>query len=242
MNLFDSWLVNQTIAHRGLHGKKAPENSLASFEKAIEKGYAIELDVQMLADGTPAVFHDEQLKRMTNQDGYICHIKKEDLPSYKLLKTDQTIPTLEQVLALVAGRTPLLIEIKNTGKVGELESNVLKVLKDYTGEYAIQSFNPFTLNYFYTNAPEILRGQLSGSFHDSDLSRLKKHFLRRMVFNKKVSKPNFISYEAEMLPNRFVRKYKSLPLLAWCVKSQEEYLRVVKYCDNIIFENFEPKI
>jgi glycerophosphoryl diester phosphodiesterase len=242
MEIFDSWLVNQAIAHRGLHDKKAPENSLAAFEKAIKKGYAIELDVQLLSDGTPVVFHDEQLQRMTNQDGYISQLKQEDLPNYKLQKTNQTIPSLQQVLDFVAGQTPLLIEIKNSGKVGQLESQVLKLLKNYNGEYAIQSFNPFTLAYFHDNAPEILRGQLSGSFADADISRLKKSFLRRMVFNKKVSRPNFIAYQAELLPNRFVRKYKHLPLLAWCVRTQEEYLHVVKYCDNVIFENFEPKI
>lgn len=242
MEIFESWLVTQYIAHRGLHNKKAPENSLLAFKKAIEKGYAIELDLHLLQDGTPVVFCDEELKRMTNKDGYISKLKKEDLNSYKLLKTDQTIPTFKEVLDLVNGQTPLLIEIKNTGKVGEIESTVLNMLKDYSGEYAIQSFNPFTLNYFYVNAPDILRGQLSGSFKNSDVSRSKKFFLKRMTFNKKVSKPNFISYEYSYVPNRFVRRFKHLPLLVWCVPSQEEYMRVVKHCDNIIFEGFEPKI
>lgn len=242
MEIFESWLVNQYIAHRGLHNKKAPENSLLAFKRAVEKGYAIELDLHLLQDGTPVVFNDEELKRMTNKDGYISKLKKEDLSSYKLLKTDQTIPTFKEVLDLVNGQTPLLIEIKNTGKVGEIESIVLNMLKKYNGEYAIQSFNPFTLNYFYVNAPDILRGQLSGSLKNSDISRAKKFFLKRMTFNKKVSKPNFISYEYINVPNRFVRKYKHLPLLVWSVPSQEEYMKVVKHCDNIIFEGFEPKI
>lgn len=242
MDIFDSWLVNQYIAHRGLHNKKSPENSLAAFKRAIDKGYAIELDLHLLEDGTPVVFHDDELKRMTNKDGYISKLKKEDLKNYKLLKTDQTIPTLQEVLDFVDGQTPLLIEIKNTGKVGALENVVLNMLKNYHGEYAVQSFNPFTLNYFYLNAPDILRGQLSGSFRDSDVARAKKYFLKRMTFNKKVSRPNFISYEYDYVPNRFVRKYKHLPLLVWCVPSQEEYMKVVKHCDNIIFEGFEPKI
>ena len=242
MEIFESWLVNQYIAHRGLHNKKAPENSLLAFKRAVEKGYAIELDLHLLQDGTPVVFHDDELKRMTNNDGYVSKLKKEDLSSYKLLKTDQIIPTFKEVLDLVNGQTPLLIEIKNTGKVGEIESIVLNMLKNYNGEYAIQSFNPFTLNYFYENAPDILRGQLSGSFKNSDMSRGKKFFLKRMTFNKKVSRPNFISYEYTTVPNRFVRKFKHLPLLVWSVPSQEEYMNVVKHCDNIIFEDFEPKI
>ena len=242
MDLFDSWLVNNYIAHRGFHTPKAPENSMGAFKNAIEKGYPIELDVQLLEDNTVVVFHDYVLKRMTNQDGYVSKLKKEDLKNYKLAGTQETIPTLKEVLELVNGKVPILIEIKNEGKVGRLESEVIKILKDYKGEYAVQSFNPFSLNYFYQNAPEIIRGQLSGSFEDFDSTRIVKALLKRMAFNKKYSKPHFIAYESKMMPNRFVKRYKHLPLIVWAVKSQEEYMNVIKYCDNIIFEQFEPKV
>ncbi|MGI5841728.1 MAG: glycerophosphodiester phosphodiesterase family protein [Christensenellales bacterium] len=242
MDIFDSWLVNTYIAHRGFHDKKNPENSMGAFENAIKKGFAIELDVHALKDNTIVVFHDESLKRMTNQDGYISNLTKEDLPNYKLLATEFSIPTLEEVFALVNGQVPILIEVKNTSKVGVLEQEILRLVNNYKGEVAIQAFNPLTLNFFYNNAPLIWRGQLSGSFEDADVSRIKKYLLKRMIFNKKISKPNFISYEAKMLPNRFVKKFNNLPLLAWCVKSQTEYLNLAGKCDNIIFENFEPKI
>lgn len=242
MKIFDSWLVNTYIAHRGLHNSEYPENSLGSFENAIKHGFAIEIDVHIISDGTVVVFHDEHLKRMTNKDGYLSALKSEDLNTCFLANTTYTIPTLKEVLKLVDGKTPLLIEIKNTGKVGELEASVIDILKDYKGEFAIQSFNPITLNYFFQNAPQFLRGQVSGSLKDSNLSKLKKHFLKRMYFNKSLSKPHFIAYEAAALPNRSTRKYKHLPLIAWCIKSQAEYLKVVKHCDNIIFENFLPKI
>ena len=137
---------------------------------------------------------------------------------------------------------PILIEIKNQYKVGQLEQSVIDLLKDYEGDYAVQSFNPFSLAYFKKHAPQILRGQLSGSFKKSDLSWIKRLLLKKMRFNKKVSQPDFISYEASALPNRFVKKYKTLPLLAWTVRSKEEYHKVVKYCDNIIFEKFDPEI
>lgn len=242
MDLFNSWLVQQPIAHRGLHNATVPENSLTAFSKAIECGYPIELDVQIIADGTIVVFHDDSLSRLTDNDGYLKFLNKEDLKYLSLKGSNEKIPTLEEVLDLVDGKVPLLIEIKNEGKVGELEKGVLELLAEYKGEFAIQSFNPYVLEYFYKHAPEIPRGQLSSYFRDVKLSFFKKYALKRMMLNKRVSHPDFLSYEAKRLPNRFTRKYKDLPLLAWTVRSQSEYLKVVKHCDNVIFEDFEPMI
>lgn len=242
MDLFKTWLVEDYIAHRGLHDDKAPENSAAAFQNAIKEGYPIETDVHQISDGTPIIFHDSSLQRMTGQDGYVKNLKKEDLKDLRLKGTDQKILTFDEFLKLVDGQVPILIEIKNNNKVGELESALYSKLKNYKGEYAIQAFNPFVLEWFKNNAPEVIRGQLSGYFKGEELSFIKKLFLKRMVLNKKVSQPHFISYEASTLPNRFVRKYKTLPLLAWTVRSQEEYMKVIKFCDNIIFEGFEPKL
>ncbi len=241
MDIFKSWLVEKYVAHRGLHDEESPENSLSAFEKAIEKGYVIELDVQQIADGTVVVFHDTSLSRMTGQDGYLKNLITEDLSACYLEGTKETIPTFQQALDLINGRTPIIIEVKNTLKVGSLESSTLEILKNYKGQFAIMSFNPYVLSWFKENAPEILRGQLSAFFKKDKLSLVKKVVLKKMLLNK-VAQPNFIAYEAEHLPNRYVRKFNNLPLLAWTVRSQEEYMRVVKYCDNIIFENFEPKI
>lgn len=241
MDIFKSWLVEKYVAHRGLHDEESPENSLSAFEKAIQKGYVIELDVQQIADGTVVVFHDSSLSRLTGQDGYLKNLIQEDLSACYLGGTKETIPTLQQALDLIDGRTPIIIEIKNTLKVGSLESATLDILKNYKGQFAIMSFNPYVLSWFKENAPEILRGQLSAFFKKDKLSIIKKVVLKKMLLNK-VAQPNFIAYEAEHLPNRYVRKFNNLPLLAWTVRSQEEYMRVVKYCDNIIFENFEPKI
>lgn len=242
MDLFRTWLVETPIAHRGLHNKDIPENSLAAFSNAINNGYAIELDVQMLSDGTVVVFHDESLSRLTGNDGYIKFLNKSDLEILSLNGTKEKIPTFEDALNLISGRVPILIEIKNNGKVGELEGKVIEMLKNYKGQYAIQSFNPFVLQYFRHHAPEIIRGQLASYFKNKKMPFFQKFALKRMMLNKKISKPDFISYDARNLPNRFVSKYKKLPLLAWTVKSQTEYMNVVKYCDNVIFENFEPKI
>ena len=242
MDLSKTWLVENNISHRGLHNEEYPENSLGAFEHSIIKGYPIELDVHLLKDGNIAVFHDDSLSRLTGKDGYISNLTTEDLKDYKLLNTDYYIPTFEEVLNLVDGKVPLLIEIKNTGKIGELEQKLLSYLRTYNGKFAIQCFNPYVLEWFKINAPEILRGQLSGYFKGENLSFVKKFALKRMLLNKKVSDPNFISYESKHLPNRFVKRFKKIPVIAWTVRTQTEYLRVIKHCDNVIFENFEPRI
>lgn len=242
MDLFKSWLVETPIAHRGLHDATFPENSISAFKNAIKNGYAIELDVQMLSDGTVVVFHDESLSRMTGNDGYLKFLTKADLPMLKLNGGKETIPTLEEALTAIGGETPVIIEVKNNSKVGELEQKVIDILARYNGEYAVAAFNPLVLNYFKEHAPNILRGQLAGFLKNIKMKFITRWGMKRMVFAKKLSGANFIMYEAKTLPNRFVRKFKKLPLLAWTVKSQEEYLRVVKYCDNIIFEGFDPKI
>ena len=241
MDIFKSWLVERCIAHRGLHNDEFPENSLGAFQNAINNGYPIELDAHIISDGTLVVFHDDSLSRMTGKDGYLKNLTKSDLENYHLADTEYTIPTFEDVLTLIDGKVPLLIEVKNTNKVGALETKLLEMLRAYKGEYAIESFNPYVLEWFKNNAPDILRGQLAGFFKGEKLAFIKRFALKRMVLNK-IAKPDFIAYEASRLPNRFVRKYKSLPLIAWTVRSQKEYMKVVQYCDNVIFENFEPKI
>lgn len=241
MDLFHTWLVEKYIAHRGLHDNNAAENSLSAFKNAIDKNYAIELDVHQISDGTLVVFHDETLSRMTGKDGYLQSLTKKDLKNHKLGGTEDCIPTLDEVLKLVAGRVPLLIEVKNETKIGSLEQKLYDTLKKYNGEYAIQSFNPYVLIWFKENAPEVIRGQLSSKFKHVKLSWIKKYVLKRFKLNKQ-SQPHFISYNADDLPSRFIRRYKNLPLLAWTVRSQNDYLKVIKYSDNIIFEGFEPKI
>lgn len=242
MDLFNSWLVTTPIAHKGLFNRNHPENSLSAFDEAIKAGYPIAIELRMISDETIVVFGDDCLSRMTGNDGYLKFLKKSDLEILHLAGTKEKIPTFEEVLAFIDGKVPLLIEIKNDGKVGNLEKKVIEILKNYTGKFAVESSNPYVLEYFYNYAPEIIRGQISGYFKNERIPFLKKFTLKRMKFNDSISHPDFIAYEAEHLPNRFVKKYKSLPLLAYTVKSQSDYLKVVKYCDNVIFENFEPMI
>jgi len=240
MNIFDSWICKQYIAHRGFYDENNPENSLPAFERAIENNFAIELDVRGLADGTVVVFRDSTLGRMTGADGFIANYTYEDIKPLTLLKTKEHIPTLEEALNFINGRTPVLIEIKNMGKVANIEQTVWNVLKKYKGEYAVQSFNPYSLEWFKINAPHVTRGQ-TASFYKGvkNVEFAKKFSLKRMLLNKKVSEPHFINYKVEDLPNRYVRKYKDLPLLCWVVR-EDTFERAKKVADNMIFEGFNP--
>ncbi len=235
------WIKTSPIAHRGLHrGREIPENSLAAFETAIAANHPIELDIQILADGHIAVFHDKDLQRLTGQPGSIFDQTLDTLPKFRLFGTAQTIPSLAQVLSLVNGQVPLLIELKNEGKVGALESALYQLLKDYSGEMAIQAFNPFSLQWFKQNAPDIPRGQLSGDFKGESLPLHNKLLLGKLLMNW-ASDPHFIAYDLRALPNlptTFNRRLFNTPLVAWTVRSEAEREQANQVADNYIFDAF----
>ncbi len=243
MEIFNSWLVHKYIAHRGLHDKTHPENTLLAFQNAIDHDYAIELDIHPIEDGTPVVFHDDTLKRLTGKDGYIKKIKNvEELKTLTILDTDEKIPTLEETLEFVNGRAPLLIEIKDYNTNSKFEQRVYEMLKKYKGDYAIMSFNPYTLKWFRQNAPEVLRGQLASMFKGEKMGLIRRIVLKSMALNKTHSQPNFICYKWDEVPNKYIRRFKQLPLIVWAVPNQASYMKVAPHCDNIIFEGFLPRI
>lgn len=240
----EPFITKSFIAHKGLHDQESPENSLSAFKKAMDNNYIIECDVQLIADGTVVVYSGEQLAKMTGRDGYVKNLIKAQLEDYKLLDTEETIPTLEDVLKLIDGKVGILIDLKdNDGRIGQLEKAVCKLIRNYKGDVAIQAFNPFSLEWFAKYLPNVLRGQITCEFNKKEfknLSWFKRRCLRKMKFNKH-AKPNFISYRASEL-NKDLRKVTSLPVIGWTVKSQEEYRKCFKFVDNIIFEGFEPRV
>lgn len=226
MDAREEWLVDVPIAHRGLHSETCPENSMAAFERAIRHRYAIELDVQLLSDGAIAVFHDDHLQRMTGADQPIFSADAQTIKDFRLLGTDQGIPLVAEVLDLVRGAVPLLIEIKNSEAPGVLEENLYRALRYYEGPYAIQSFNPLAVRWFRLHAPQVCRGQL---FRDS----LSFGHIREL---------SFIAYDIRRMPNPELQSLREqgIPVLGWTVTSLEEYHRVRPWCDNVIFEGFDP--
>lgn len=239
-----SWIKEIPIAHRGLHTKDIPENSLSAFENAVKNNYAIELDVQFTKDKEVVVFHDANLKRMTNDSRNIEYVNYDELKNLRLGNTNERIPTLEEVLELVDNKVAILIEIKDCNDYIELSEKTYKILKGYKGNYAIQSFNPFILDWYKNNASEVIRGQLSGSFTEGSesLNVFEKFVLKNLLLNFK-SKPNYIVYELEALPKLKLEnlRKKGVPTIIWTVKNKEEMEKACKYSDNIIFENFLPK-
>ena len=147
MIMKNSFLKNSVIAHRGIYdNKKIVENTIPAFKKAISKGYAIELDLHLSKDNKIIVFHDDTLDRLTDKKGKVESLPLEEIKKLKLLNV-ASIPTLEEVLELVKGEVPLLIELKDS-RGFTLEKEVSKILENYKGEFAIQSFDPRTVLWF----------------------------------------------------------------------------------------------
>jgi len=249
-----SWLKSTLIAHRGMHNVKENiiENTLPAFAKAIENGYIIELDVSMTKDKKLVIFHDKKLKRIFGVDSYLVDINYAELEKLIFPNSEEKIPLFTNVLTFVDGKVPLLIEIKNEGEVGQMESMIYDELKGYTGEYAIQSFNPYTVSWFRKNAPDVLRGQLSGSFVVSNyeveyagttrLPWYKRFILSNLLLNFE-SRPNFIAYE---INNTDIETFKNLrkldvPILGWTIRENVEYEKIKNVCDNFITEIFNLK-
>lgn len=238
-SFFDNY---KFIAHRGLHSETIPENSLLSFKEAIKNGYAIENDIHVLKDGNVVVFHDDTLLRMCGIDKNIEDCPLEELNKLTLKNTSEKIPTLKECLDLVDGQVPLLIEFKclNKETSDKLCVKANEILKDYKGEYAIQSFYPFVLNWYKKHRPDVLRGQLASAFYKENIS---KKLLGAMMFNF-IARPQFVSYDHIYKNNFFLKICLFLGAypVAWTYKNQEQIDKTKDTFKNYIFEQFIPKI
>lgn len=234
------WLTARPLAHRGLHGEGLPENSLAAIKAAIDAGYPVEIDVQVSADGAAVVFHDWNLQRLTGLDARVVNKTTRELAELRLPGGGEKIPLLQDVLALVNGQQPVVIEIKNRRYPTALEPTVARILRDYHGPHAIHSFNPYSLGWFRFHHPEILRGHISCAFDTDDMAGWKKIILEHYGMNW-MSAPKFIAHHWKRLPApapTILRKVFKKPLLAWTVKSPDEAKAALQHADNVIFEQF----
>lgn len=227
-------------AHRGLFDNKsnAPENSLNAIRKAVDAGYGIEFDIQLSKDNIPVIFHDASLKRVCGIDGRVWDYTCEELQKIKLADSDQTIPTLAEVLKVVDGRVPLIIEYKMDGvdtKVCELGN---ELLKDYKGLYCIESFHPFAVRWYKKHRPDIVRGQISMDFKRHGRNQFICEFMTHLLTNF-ITRPDFIAYchqDADKLSRRVCRKLGALSV-AWTIKSQEQYEKAKTKFDLFIFDS-----
>jgi len=237
----NDWILKRPIAHRGLHDDNVPENSLAAFEAAIEAGYPIEIDVQLTRDKVPVVYHDDHFLRLTGLKKRVTKAMFKVVRGLKIADSDEDVPTFGEVLECVDGRVPLLIEIKrNKGSRG-IERVVMDMLKDYKGEFAIQSFNPMALRKVRKIDPSIYCGLLSSKLSEMKMLRIKKAAVRnaRLFF---LAKPDFVSFEINSFPNDRVKRFREelkLPIIGWTIKTKEDIERALEFCDGMIFENIE---
>lgn len=236
-------LTGRAYAHRGLHDKKIPENSLTAFEKAIQAGYGIELDVRVTRDNVLVVHHDETLERSCGDKRRVCDVALADLQQLSLFETQEYIPTFDEVLALVDGRVPLIIELKTDFSNKELAPQVYERLKRYKGVYCVESFDPFAVRWFKKHAPQVVRGQLSFMSPLKDkpfVECLRRVALGYLLVNF-LSRPDFVAYGYKSDANlsfRFVANVFRPLLAAWTVKDEGVYQELQKYYDIQIFEQF----
>lgn len=233
-------------AHRGLHGNGVPENSMQAFRLALEKGYGIELDLHLMADGGLAVIHDAALKRTTGLEGVIEDLTTADLSGCRLEGTEETIPQFQQVLELFAGKAPMIVELKaERGNHAALCEAACRALEGYEGTYCIESFDPRCLLWLKKNRPDIIRGQLAANFGKDRKIKLNPvlKFLLTHLLTGFLTEPDFIAYQfldRKVLSNRLTKAVWGVQNASWTLRSKADFDTAVAEGSIPIFEYFEP--
>ena len=238
--------IHHLFAHRGLFSKdqSIPENSMAAFAKAIEHGYGIEMDIQLTKDNQLVVFHDHTLTRMCGIDLPVCEMTYEQLQKYTLFDTDEKIPLFKDVLKLVKGKVPLLIEIKLPTLRTYTCQAADELLQNYQGKYCIESFNPLALRWYKKHRKEVVRGQLSANLTKpvTEAGFLLSFLVKYLLLNF-LGRPDFIAYRYTDTQNVSFMLNKCLwrtPTFAWTVRSQAVLEKYRSKFDSIIFDGFVP--
>jgi glycerophosphoryl diester phosphodiesterase len=227
-------LGTRPFAHRGLHGSSVIENSRAAFEAAIAAGHGIELDVQASFDGQAMVFHDEELERLTGIAGRLGDLTAAELGRISGQGALE-IPTLADMLAVIRGSVPLLIEVKSSRRrVSRLCLAVYRALEGYRGKVGVMSFNPEVGHWFARKAPRILRGLV---VTEEGKKGLRGRWERHLALWR--ARPDFLAYDIRDLPSRFAaaQRERGLPIFTWTVRSEEDKARAASCADQIIYED-----
>lgn len=245
-------LMGVDYAHRGLWDtnepgeNNRPENSLAAFRAAIDKGYGMELDVHRTADGHLVVHHDDSLKRLTGVDIRIAQSTLAEIRACRL-PNGEPVPTFDEVLETVGGRAPMIVEVKVEGNADALSRAVYERMRSYEGPWCMESFDPWAVKWFRVHAPEVIRGQLE--FNAAGKGKTWKIWWRNIGIASMIqhmwSRPDFVAFDAKSertwcLPMFLVRRMKPW-FVAWTVRSQEDMDALRSRYDLQIFEKFEAK-
>lgn len=233
-----AFLRAQPFAHRGLHGAGAVENSLSAFRAAVAVGHGIELDIQLAANDEPMVFHDDHLDRLTAETGAVSERTGRELAGIRLFGTEDTIPSLAEVLALVAGRVPLLIEIKSVGpNVNHVCLAVRRALEGYVGTAAVMSLDERVPAWFHEHAKRIPRGLVVS---EPPVSKLIDRIRARVDVLRQLrrSRPDFVAYDLRDIQSPLVTRLRrrGIPVLAWTIRTPSEARLGLNHADEIIYE------
>lgn len=237
------------LAHRAYHDRsqRRPENSPGAVQAALEAGYGIEIDLQLSRDGVAMVFHDEWMDRLTDASGFVKDYTAAELGTIKLRDSDDTIPTLTAILAQIAGRVPLLIEIKDQTDAmsqtdGRLEAATAAALAGYNGPVAVMSFNPHAIARMALLAPKIPRGLTTSAYDPTDWAPLSPatcdHL--RTIPDYDRTESSFISHEAADLSRPRVAELRAegAAILCWTIRSPTAEAQARKIAQNITFESY----
>jgi glycerophosphoryl diester phosphodiesterase len=237
-------LLAAPFAHRGLHGKGVPENSLAAFEAAITAGLGIELDVRLSADGVPVVHHDATLLRSCGVQSRLADMSLDELSRLELLDGGGSIPTLAEALRLVEGRAPVLLDLKAPTRPAarrRLVDGVSDLVRGYAGPVGVVGFDPWVLTGVAARVPGVAVGQTGGvppaTFEGRRWLRPALHPVDAL-WGRRMSRPHFLLFNVHRLPSAAVaRLRRELPVVAWTVRTAEDYALARAHADGVIVED-----
>ncbi|MGI8943714.1 MAG: glycerophosphodiester phosphodiesterase family protein [Qipengyuania sp.] len=230
-----AWLAQWTYAHRGLHRPGIPENSLAAFAGAVEAGLGVECDIQRSRDGHAMLLHDWELERLTGVTGRPGNFTSEELERIAFLDPGHYLARLDELLEVVDGRVPILIEIKSRPRYDVVAScdAVRIALAGYLGSHAVMSFDPRVARWFRRNSPETVRGLV---MREDAIGFTPHRWQRRLAFL--IARPEFVAYHIEALPNPFAAELRrrGYPLLTWTIASPMLREHAAAHADAAIAE------
>lgn len=233
-------------AHRGLHDKEhgVPENSEKAFSLAALCGFGMEFDLQLTQDNYVVVHHDHTILRTCGEDKLISDLTLGELRQYRLFGTEERVPLFSDVLKLVDGRTPLIIELKGYNDTAALCTRVMEELKDYKGLYCVESFDPQIVRWFRQNRPDIVRGQLMERLEKgSDGLTGSQAFFGRNLMTNFLTRPHFEAYDfhnRDVLSLEAARRVFGMQEVSWTLRKEEDYKKAKAMGNLCIFEGFLP--
>lgn len=238
------FFTNHKYAHRGLHDAEKAENSMSAFKAAVDHGFGIELDIRLSKDNQLVVFHDDTLDRVCGRPGRVRDFTAAELATFKLNGTEDGIPTFAEVLALVDGQVPLLVEIKEETNDSAVSVAAIDMLGSYKGLFMVESFNPFTVGRVSKAIPDVCSGFLAAHFTKEEKNRSLVYFLAENLLTNRLCNPSFIAYNHEhyYMPTLNLARLLGARTIAWTVRSEAEEMAAYDHgFESVIFENYIPK-